>query len=118
MLVIPAPAKAVLRLTAGAGLSGFVDMGKPSSSCMSVVMYTDECSFRSGACHAALWLSVIARDLVAEGRAGDDLVARLGEMQSVLIDWHNAAIPMPEGPPWHWDGEELEHFIALRKADW
>ncbi len=81
-------------------------------------MYSDEQSFRTGACHAALWLSTIAKHMVCDGWCESAVVTRLAEMNEVLIEWHNSKVEMPEGPPWHWDEEQLDHFVSMRKSDW
>ncbi len=81
-------------------------------------MYSDEESFRIGACHAALWLSTTAKHMILEGRSQSEVVERLSEMNEVLIEWHNIAVEMPAGPPWHWDDQELDHFISMRKSEW
>ncbi len=78
----------------------------------------DDRTFQGGACHGALWLSTIAQHMAEEGRPTDDLAERLSEMTEVLIEWQNGTVAMPVGPPWHWQSEELDHYISMRKGEW
>ena len=78
----------------------------------------DSAEFRAGACHAALWLSKEAQRMIEEGRPVDEVAAYLADLNEVVIEWQNRRTDIPTGPPWHWEADELAHFIAMRKSEW
>ena len=56
--------------------------------------------------------------MIEEARPAEEVAARLADLNEVLIEWHNRRAGIPIGPPWHWEADELAHFIAMRKSDW
>ena len=86
--------------------------------CGAVYFDADDPTFRAGACHGALWLSTVAQQMAAEAHSPQEIAAHLAEMNEVLIEWKNTKLPMPDGPPWQWEADELEHFISMHKNEW
>ena len=75
-------------------------------------------SNKGGAMDGVLWIAHRAESWAAEGRSAAEIAAMIGDLASVLSDWHEGLVDLPDGEPWRWSHSDLDHVIAMRKSEW
>jgi hypothetical protein len=40
------------------------------------------------------------------------------DLLDVALDYETGQVEMPDGKPWEWRRNDLEHYIAWRKSEW